>query len=493
VSRTRPHILLITVEHLPARALGCYGNPLAPTPHLDRIAAEGTVFRHATVASPLCAPSRAAMFSGRYPSLTGCRDNTALLPAHEVHLPGLLAPSGYVCGLFGKNHCFPDPAAAGFTEVIGEGERRAAQRAAWGRPFPPPPAPIDPEVLAAQPRRFKWGEHPLPIWSGGRYPASAAEAPARANVEAAHAFISRHQEQPTFTWLSFYDPHPPFRPPAPYDERYAPEDVPLPPRRAGELETKPAIQQVYYHGGWHHLLDESQLRMAAALYYGTLTYVDDCIGWLMDALRADGLLDDVVVVVHGDHGEFLGEHGLSRKCAAFYDCLVQVPLLVRGAPGLPSRTVSDVPVELIDLFPTLLGVAGLPAPARINGRNIVDVLQGRAPARDATYAEVGSRQPRPAGGARAALAAARAGVSSDGPLAALPLVESGTFFLSQARMVRTPEWKYVHYVDDLPELYDLVSDPWELENLAGQPAHREREAALRARLLELTIQAGDPR
>jgi arylsulfatase len=493
VTGARPHLLLITIEHLPARALGCYGNPLGPAPHLDRLAAEGVRFRHATVASPLCVPSRAAMFTGRYPSLTGCRDNTALLPAHETHLPGLLAASGYVCGLFGKNHCFPDPAAAGFSEVRGEGELRAAQRAAWGQPFPPPPEAIDPAVLAAQPRRFRWEEHPLPLWSGGRYPAPPELAPARANADAALDFIRRHREQPTFTWLSFYDPHPPLRPPAPYDTLYDPAAVPLPPRREGELATKTAVQQVYYHGGWHHLLDDRQLRAATALYYGTLRYVDACIGSLLDALRVDGVLDETVVAVHGDHGEFLGEHGLSRKCAAFYDCLVQVPLLVRGAPGLPAGETLDAPVELVDLCPTLLGLAGLPAPARINGRSILDVVAGAAPARDATYAEVGSRRPRPAGGARAALAAARDGRPDPRPLADLPLVESGTFFLSSGRMVRTPRWKYAHYLDDAPELYDLEADPWELENLAGRPAYREPQAALRDRLLELSIAGADPR
>ena len=123
----------------------------------------------------------------------------------------------------------------------------------------------------------------------------------------------------------------------------------------------------------------------------------------------------------------------------------------------------------------------------------MDVLAGAAPARDATYAEVGSRRPRPAGGARAALAAALEGRPDPRPLADLPLVESGTFFLSSGRMVRTPRWKYAHYLEDAPELYDLEADPWELENLAGRSAYRQREAALRDRLLELSIAAADPR
>jgi arylsulfatase len=492
-SRRRPNILLVTIEHLPARALGCYGHPLNATPHLDRLAAEGAQFQHATVASPLCVPSRAALFTGRYPSQNGCRDNTRLLPAHEASLPSLLHEAGYVCGLFGKNHCFSDPAAAGFVEYVGEEKLRAQHRAAWGQPWPEPPLPIDPAVLAAQPRRFKWGEHPLPIWSGGRYPAPADEAPPRANVERALAFLRRHHDAPTFTWLSFYDPHPPFRPPAPYDTRYPLDQVPVPPRPVGELESKPAVQQVYYHGGWHHLMDEDQVRMAASLYFGAVAYLDDCLGRLFDEMRGDGLLDETVVIVHGDHGEFLGEHGLSRKCAAFYDCLVQSPLVIRGLPGVPAGTRSDIQVELIDLFPTLLQLASVPVPPQTNGQSILDVLTGQTPARDCTYAEVGSRQPRPSGGARAALRDALAGISDDRPLEELPLVESGTFFLSQGRMIRTPEWKYCHYVDDRPELYDLRHDPWELENLAGRLEHQAQEEALRRRLLERTIAAGDPR
>jgi arylsulfatase A-like enzyme len=433
------------------------------------------------------------MFTGRYPSVTGYRDNTAILPAHEVHLPGLLHEAGYVCGLFGKNHCVAEPLAAGFAEAVDESPVRTRQRRAWNKPWPAPPVPIDPAVLAAQPRRFRWGEHPLPIWSGGPYPFPAAEAPARANVDGALSFLERHRGTATFTWLSFSDPHPPFRPPEEYGALYPPAALPPSEVVPGELEQKPAVQQVYYYGAWHYLMDETQRRMAASLYYQTLRYVDDCLSILFDALRHSGQLDELVVVVHGDHGEFLGAHGLSRKCAAFYDCLVQSPLLVRGLPSLAAGSRSDLQVELVDLFPTLLEVAGVPVPPRINGRSLLPILAGDAPPRDSTYAEVGSRQPLPPGGPQAALRDALAGVSYDVPLEQLPLVESGTFFLSRGRMLRTPEWKYAHYVDDTPELYDLRADPQEVVNLAGHPEYREVEERLRRRLLERAIAAGDPR
>jgi arylsulfatase len=488
-----PNILLITIEHLSIRSAGCYGNPMVQTPSLDRLAAQGTAFEHCTMATPLCVPSRTSMFTGRYPSQHGCRDNTALLPPDEVHLPGMLRDAGYACGQFGKNHCFPDTAAAGFEMAIDEKPARTQAREVWRAPWPEPSVPIPPEVLAAQPRRFRWGEYPLPIWSGGSYPVPADIAAPRANVDNALAFIEAHPDQPTFTWLSFSDPHPPYRPPAPYDTLYPLDSLPLPPQRENELASKPAVQQVYYHGGWHHLMDETQMRLARSLFYGALTYVDACLGVLFDALEAQDRLKNTVILIHGDHGDFLGEHGLSRKCAAFYDCLVQVPLITYGLPGFTPGTRSDLQVEGVDFLPTLLAVAGVASPPRINGINQLDVIAGRTAPRDSTYAEVGSRMPLPSGGVRAALRDALDGVSYDTPLAQLPLVESGTFFLSRGRMIRTPEWKYAHYVDDIPELYDLQTDPWELENLAGNPQYAEMEAQLKQRLLERTITAGDPR
>ena len=121
------------------------------------------------------------------------------------------------------------------------------------------------------------------------------------------------------------------------------------------------------------------------------------------------------------------------------------------------------------------------------------VLRGETPPRQSTYAEVGSNQPLPPGGPRAELDLLLAGVSREGDISKLPLVESGTFFLSRGRMIRNGRWKYAHYVEDRPELYDLDTDPWELSNLAGSMQHRTEEEELRRQLLERVIEAGDPR
>ena len=443
-------LVVITIEHLPARALGCYGNTTARTPHLDALARHGARFEHCTVASPLCVPSRVAFFTGRYSSNTGCRDNTRLLPdSEEHHLPGLLRDAGYRCGLFGKNHCFPDPRAAGFSDVMDEFDARRAQRQAYGAELPGPANPIDPDLLAQQTRRFRWGEHPRPIWYGGTYPFAAAESPARQNVNNALRFLETCDDEPAFLWVSFSDPHPPYRAPHQYDVLFDADQMELPVRPDDELANKPYVQQVYYHGGWLQLMDDAQLRQSTAYYHGMVSYVDDC--------------------------------------------LVQVPLIVHGLPGADEGEVLPLLIEQTDVYPTILQRAGIAAPGGIQGRSISDVLTGSASARESTYAEVGSSQPLPPGGSKAELGALLAGVSRDEPLENLPLVESGTFFLSRGRMIRTQDWKYAHYVGDKPELYDLRSDPGELHNLAGMPEHREKEEELRRRLLERAITAADPR
>ena len=487
-------LVVITIEHLPARALGCYGNTTARTPHLDALARHGARFEYCTVASPLCVPSRVAFFTGRYSSNTGCRDNTRLLPdSEEHHLPGLLRDAGYRCGLFGKNHCFPDPRAAGFSDVMDEFDARRAQRQAYGAELPGPANPIDPDLLAQQTRRFRWGEHPRPIWYGGTYPFAAAESPARQNVNNALRFLETCDDEPVFLWVSFSDPHPPYRAPHQYDVLFDADQMELPVRPDDELANKPYVQQVYYHGGWLQLMDDAQLRQTTAYYHGMVSYVDDCLGHLFDGMRDFGRWDDATIFATGDHGEYLGEHGLIRKSAAFYDCLVQVPLIVHGLPGADEGEVLPLLIEQTDVYPTILQRAGIAAPSGIQGRSISDVLTGSASARESTYAEVGSSQPLPPGGSKAELGALLAGVSRDEPLENLPLVESGTFFLSRGRMIRTQDWKYAHYVGDKPELYDLRSDPGELHNLAGMPEHREKEEELRRRLLERAITAADPR
>ena len=488
------NIVVITIEHLAARALGCYGNPVKATPHLDRFASEAVRFENCTVPSPLCVASRVAFFTGRYPSVTGSRDNTLLMQEKEgFHLPRLLKDAGVGCGLFGKNHCFPDAEAAGFEACIEESPLRQKQRAAYGKPFPGPAIPIDPSVFESQTRRFRWGDHPNPIWYGGTYPFDPAESPARANVNHALDYLERKGDEPSFVWLSFSDVHPPYRAPEPFATMYRPEDMPLPHRPEGELDSKPFVQQVYYHGGWLHLMDDAQLRQTMAYYYGMLRHLDDCLGKFFDGLKAIGRWDDTIIVATGDHGEYLGEHGLIRKTAAFYDCIVQVPLIVRGLEHARDGATNALQIEQIDLMPTLLQSSGISIPPGVQGRSVTDMMSGMAPERDCTYAEVGSRQPLPEGGPEAELDALKAGTSRTEPVPELPLVESGTFFLSRGRMVRNQNWKYAHYVNDRSELYDLQNDPGELVNLAGNPDYRDREEAMRRRLLERTIEAGDPR
>lgn len=463
---------MITLEHTSVRSLGCYGNEEVKTPAIDRLAADSTVVSNCTVPCPLCVPSRVAFFSGRYPSATGSRQNEVLINPDEVHLVGLLAQAGYRCGLVGKNHCFTDIEKAGFSYHRPENRGRYGRRtaAAAGTELPPPVKPVDPALIAARQQRYNWSEYPRPLWGGGPLPAAPEEASSYMNVQNALAFLREPGDAPKFLWLSFTDPHPPYRCPPPYDRMYDPSALSVPPLPADE-SAYPQVLQFYRREGCFDLFDEEQRRQTKAYYYGMLSYVDFCLGLFFDELRRHSLLEQTAILLTGDHGDFMGERGLVRKCGTFYDCLVQVPLILHGWPGIKPGRV-DMPVSSLDCMPALLSLAGIDEPPGIQGRNLIHMLQGKLPARRATYGEIGGFTPPSEAAGRG--------------------LEGHTFYYGHSRMLRTNRYKYICHLDDEDELYDLAVDPLELENLIHRPELTDVLAELRYQMLLESIKAEDP-
>lgn len=467
----RPNIVVITLEHTSFRSLGCYGNEDVRTPSIDSFARESLVFETCVVPCPLCVPSRAAFFSGRYPSVTTSRQNGVLLNPAELNLPTLLAEDGYRCGLFGKNHCFVDSKKTGFIEDRPEQPLRRAIARGHGGPFAKPPKPIDPDLIAARQSTFTWSEYPRPIWGCGPYPAEPEEAATWGNVEGAIEFLAQAGGQPSFVWLSFQDPHPPYRCPSPYDQMYDPASLQLPPLPQDGTASFSEVLQFFYREGCFELFDEEQRRQTMAYFYGSLSYVDWCVGQFVQELDRLGLSENTGIVLTGDHGDFMGERGLVRKCAAFYDCLVRVPLIVRGLPGIRAGR-SELLASSIDVMPTLLEVAGIAKPDGVQGRSLLSTLEGRLPQREALYGELGGFVTSPP-------------ERGEG-------LEKFTFGLGQSRMLRTNRYKYVYHASDSDELYDLENDPWELVNIAAEPGNAELLADLRLRLLRECVEAEDP-
>ena len=255
-------------------------------------------------------------------------------------------------------------------------------------------------------------------------------------------------------WMSFFAPH------DIYGFRYMRDQIV--PRRGirppanldDDLSGKPAIQRRYLDGGGNGSLaktmDAETWRRYLMLYYQFIEYVDGHLGRMMDLLEQLGVLDETAIVYLSDHGDMAGGHGLALKGPCMYDELLKVPLTVSCPRRLPAGARCDRMVSLLDLVPTLCELGGVEPPPQAPGRSLTGALDGRN-WREEVFAEFHSH------------------LAWETPI----------------RTVRTPDWKLSDYLlSGQRELYDLQSDPGELRNLAGDPAHAAAEKRLALRLMQ---------
>ena len=456
-----PHIVVILSDQLRADCVGCYGNPIIRTPHVDALAAAGTRFAQAFSQHPQCAPSRASILTSRYPHVNGSTSNYVAVGDHELTLPEYLRALGYHTAGTGKLH-LSDAKLAAFDELIqSEGQRSGA---------------TDPEVL--HPHYKAWlkanghwqtaveafAMHGRPEYLEG-FRAAVNPLPEHAYFDGwvgdrTMELIRRHPaKQPLFLFMGLPNPHIPFDAPEPYASMYDPESLPLPPTFRAGLANKPPQHLGYKrHGRKEDFedLDEAALRRVTALYYGSISLVDAQVGKVMAALAERGMLEDTVVAFLSDHGELLGHFGMLIKSIdeypMLYDVGLHVPLIIRPPGGEAGRVV-DEPVELVDLAPTLLSCAGLEVPPEMQGTSQRSALFGGEPARrEYVFAE-------------------------SGPV----------------KMVRGERYKLVHYPGQpYGELYDLQRDPHEADNRFDDPDLASQRERLTRALLDRLIDAEGP-
>ena len=470
----KPNVLWICTDQQRWDTLGCYGNDHVDTPHLDRLAAGGVLFERAFCQSPVCTPSRASFLTGRYPRTTRCRQNGQSIPADERLISRLLADAGYACGLSGKLHLSPCHVSA--APVI---ERR-----------------IDDGYA-----EFHWSHHPDQDWPTNEYGVwlraqgkHYARAPFRGSdhVEAgmpaelhqttwcaqkAIEFIDAHADAET-PWLfsvNIFDPHHPFDPPPELLQRYLDrlDAIPLPDYVPGELDEKPAFQQIDHRGAYggnagfvYDAMDDADHRLVRAAYWAMCDLIDQQVGRMLDALDRTGQRENTIVIFMSDHGEMLGDHGIYLKGPYFYEPAVRVPLIVSWPGTIPGgRRVAEM-VELTDLAPTLLDAAGLDRFPGMQGTSLWPLLRDAsadAPPRADVYCEYYN---------------------------AMPWHRDPT---AQATMIRTDRHKLVA-VHSLGtgELYDLEADAAETRNLWDDPEYREIKDALLTRLCDRMAWTVDP-
>ncbi len=431
------NLLFILSDQHNRNMAGCYGHPVVQTPHLDRLAARGTRFTAAYTNCPICVPARAALATGRYVHQTGHWDNAFPYAGTPPSWGHRLREQGFRVDSIGKLHFSTPQDDHGFMQEID------------------PLHVVDGvgDILGCIRDNPPFRDKTKGIREAGPGDSTYLQYDAR-NTEHAMQWLDQHgtTDQPWVLFLSFVCPHPPYiAPPALYD-LYPPEDIPLPPQwHPRDWPDHPALDYFRRFFGISAGFDEATIRRVSAAYYGVCTYLDQQIGRVLDRLETLGLVDTTRIIYTSDHGESLGARGLFGKFT-MYEEAAGIPFLMAG-PDVPAGRVCRTPLSLVDCFPTVLEAVGaVPASvdADLPGESLWAIAQ--APDRDRTifseYHAVGSR--------------------------------NAIFMLRDAR------YKYVHYMGDPPQLFDLEHDPQELSDLASSPAHqpilRRFEQQLRAML-----------
>ncbi len=381
-------VLFVTLDTLRADRVTCMGGSRGLTPNIDAFASQGAVFTHAIPSDIPTQPSHTALFTGRYGISTQIVSHfypPAKLPEDEPWLPSIMRAAGRATGAVDHLFVMKDWFIRGYDDYM------------------PPP---------------------------GR-----SRSPASVINEMAFPWIDAHADEDFFLFLHYWDPHAPYVPPAEYRDRFTAKSRSwIDPHVTDRVMSRPSYP-LWKRGLYDHLAEIPNLDYVADLYDAEVSYLDDQLGRLFDHLDARGILDETLIVLYGDHGENLVEHDAWFDHTGLYESVVRVPLVIRR-PGLIPATRVDEMVQLIDVMPTVLDITGAPAPASLDGRSLVPLINGD--------------------------------VSSGREVA----------FLSEctwqaSRGVRTREWKYIRPYDpglygrSGPELYHLPSDPCETKNIAS--------------------------
>lgn len=484
------NILLITTDQQHFAALGSE-TPLLRTPHLDRLAAEGTKFDRAYCPNPTCSPSRASIITGQYPSQHGSWAIGTKLDDDHQTVGGILAEHGYDTSLLGKAHFQPLVSRPEQTSL--EAPPTLQDLEFW-RGFTGPYYGFDHIELARNHADEGWvGQH-YALWmeskglsnwrdhfqgpGGTAAPRTGSwDLPAEFHyttfvAERTEAAIERSVAagRPFFSWASFQDPHPPYLVPEPWASMYDPADVEpgrltpgeldhMPPWFAKTQEADPDFgewqETPHLNHGFHsHRVSEAQLRRDIAIYYGMVSFVDDAVGRLLATLERHGIAERTLVVFTSDHGHFLGQHGLVAKGAFHYEDLLRVPMIV-WQPGRVGAGIRSTALQsLVDLAPSFLAAAGLDVPLDMQGVDQLPVWTGAVErVRDHVIVE-NRHQPT--------------------------AVHLRSYIDDRYKLTvyRDREWG---------ELFDLQDDPGELRNRYHDPDFRDLRAHLLSRSLDAEL------
>ena len=468
MAHTSPNIVLIMCDQMRWDAAGFAGSSIVQTPHLDQLAEGGVCFENAYCASPVCSPARASWLTGLYPhahlqlrnySPRRSREFGGYLPQYHITIGDVLKRAGYRCGMLGPWHLGEDHRPQhGFTDF-------------WRTYRYLGPSYTDPlfdyfeqEGVSNLYRSKAEGVTLYGNTLGFGTITDPRQQRTTWTIDGAIEFIQQQHDAPFFLFASIKDPHPLMLVPPEFLDLYPENEIPLSPSLRDPLNGKPEFQK---RGKFRILptVTDEQFRQIMVHYYALITHIDNQVGRLINMLKAQNQHNNTIVAFISDHGELLGDHGYVEKCL-MYEASVRVPCLLSWPDHLPSELRVKTPLAGVDLMPTLLDLAGQSLPEPIDGRSVAaSILNTEEPAAQPIFAEISS------------LNAIYHGAEEEDQLAAHVMNYNG-------------RWKYIRNRFDIDELYDLKTDPTEMNNLTHQPENQNRIRLMRGQIADMLCQTG---
>ncbi len=446
----RPNVLFIAVDDLDCR-IACYGDPVAKTPNLDRLAARGVRFQRAYCQYPLCNPTRSSVLSGRYPTSTGVLDNNTFLTLGpgQFTLPFYFQRHGYAMAAFGKiwhaiNRGFPageEKGPAGWFTAKQRAAQQAAQPDYWIHNHSPYR-----NIQPPDPSAYAWANVYSPLAEGdeGQDAKIATQSISELEKMAAGG-------KPFFLAVGFHKPHVPLQAPQRYFDLYRTAEMPLPPDFDTEPRQLPNMPRDEFRQNIDLFAGRSftalEAREAMRAYYACISYMDAQVGRLLDRLHALGLDKNTIIVLWGDHGWHLSEKGMWAK-GTLFETSARGPLIIADPRKPTAGQASPRVVQYLDMYPTLVDLCGLPQAPWTEGTPLTPLLENPQ-----------ARWDRPA-----------------------YTVQTRNWAIG--RSVRDERWRYTEWDEGRrgTALFDHTTDPQETRNLAAEKDLADTVARLRALL-----------
>ncbi|KMT64467.1 sulfatase-like hydrolase/transferase [Catenovulum maritimum] len=451
----KPNVLIIFFDDMRFDTFSYRGGPVN-TPNIDALASEGTRFDYAMTTTGLCSPSRAALFTGRWGHKNGLDDNVELYHSRLAELDpkegGLLrraSEAGYLVGHVGKWHLGARGTELRGAEIdLAHGhEPRERFTRQWT------PYVKVPQVKGYYEGKLDANNEKHEYWM--TLPGTYEDTAAYKKLVHGQNMIRQaaKDDRPFFGVISFNQPHPAYRVPEPYASMFDPATLELPENHLAERKNKPLAQDGIWWP-WHDVghMSDMDWRKSRAYYYGAIAMVDRIIGDIIKTAKEEGMYEDLHIVLLGDQGSMLGEHGLYDKGPYAYDELMRMPLIIKKPTAEPK--IINRQVSMLDITPTLAEWMGLENDGDVDGESLNPLIEKGDAAKQGE------------------------------PDTALYAYEwyNGSWF--GIRAIRTPEMKFVWNPGDTrDELYDLKNDPIEVNNLIKDKKYQSQLAEM-AKMLE---------